>query len=152
MLNKIKEERCLVEHYPGLINVGSCSLHVVHGAFRSGILKTKWGIDSVLKALHNLFDESPAKREDYIKVTGSEMFALQFCGHRWIEDRKVAERALQIWPHIITFICETLKKSKESNSLLKFILHIEISCTGQINHCKTRIFLYEHGCFSFCLF
>ena len=82
------------------------------GAFRSGVIKTKWGIDPVLKALHNLFDESPAKREDYIKVTGSEMFALPFCGHRWIEDKKVAERALQIWPHIITYICETLKKSK----------------------------------------
>ena len=94
MLNKITEERCSVEHYPGLINVGSCSLHVVHGAFRSGVIKTKWGINLVLKALHNLFDESPDKREDYIKVTGSEMFALPFCGHRCIEDRKAAERAL----------------------------------------------------------
>ena len=66
----------------------------------------------MLKALHNLFDESPAKREDYIKVTRSEMFALPFFGHRWIENRKVAERALQIWTHIVTYICETLKKSK----------------------------------------
>ena len=63
MLNKITEERCSVEHYLGLINVGSCSLHVVHDAFRSGVIKTKWGIDSVLKALHNLFDESPAKEK-----------------------------------------------------------------------------------------
>ena len=74
--------------------------------------KTKWGIDSVLKVLQNLFDESPAKRQDYIKVTRSEMFSLTFCDHRWIEDKKVAERALQIWPHIFTYICETLKKSK----------------------------------------
>ena len=37
---------------------------------------------------------------------------MPFCDHRWIEDKKVAERALQIWPHIITYICETLKKSK----------------------------------------
>ena len=112
ILNKITEKRCSVEHYPGLINVASCSLHFVHGAFRSSVIKTDWGIDLVLKALHNLFDESPAKREDYIKVTGSKMFALPFCHHRWIEDKKVAERALQIWPHIITYISETLKKSK----------------------------------------
>ena len=71
-----------MEHYPGLINVGSCCLHVVHGAFRSGVIKTELGNDSVLKAVHDLFDESPAKREDYIKVNGSEMFALPFCGHR----------------------------------------------------------------------
>ena len=141
MLNKITEERCSVEHYPGLINVGSCSLHVLHGAFRSVVIKTKWVIDSVLKALHNLFDESPAEREDYIKVTGSEMFALPFCGHRWIEDKKVAERALQIWLHIVTYICETLKKAKSqiptSSSFSTF------SCTGQINHCKTRIFCFS---------
>ena len=46
------------------------SLHVVHGAFRSDESKTKWGIDTLLKALHNLFDESPTKREDYTKTTG----------------------------------------------------------------------------------
>ena len=142
MLNKITEERCSVEHYPGLINVGACKFHAVHGAFRSGMIKTKWRFDSVLKALHNLFDESAAKREDYIKVTGSEMFALPFCGHRWIEDKKVAERDLEISPHIITYTCENLKKS-ESNSHLKFILHIEISCTEQLNHCKTRIFCFS---------
>ena len=36
MLHKITVERSSAEHYPGLINVGSCSLHVVHGTFRSG--------------------------------------------------------------------------------------------------------------------
>ena len=61
MLSKITEERSSAEHYPGLINVGLCSLHVVHGAFRIGESKTKWGIDTQLKALHSLFDESPAK-------------------------------------------------------------------------------------------
>ena len=36
MLGKITEDRGSTEHYPGLINVGSCSLHVVHGVFRNG--------------------------------------------------------------------------------------------------------------------
>ena len=81
MLNKCTEERSSIEHYPGLIIVSSCSLHVVHAAFRSGESKMKWGIDALLKALHNLFDESPAKREDYTKITGSDIFPLPFCGH-----------------------------------------------------------------------
>ena len=76
------------------------------------MLKTSWGIDSVLKALHNLFSESPAKREDFIKLTGTETFPLPFCGHRWLENKQVAERALEIWPHITTYIRETLKKPK----------------------------------------
>ena len=104
MLSKITEERSSTEHYPGLINAGSSSLHVVRGAFRSGESKTKCRIDILLKALHNFFDESPAKREDYTKITGSYIFPLPFCGHRWLEDRSVAERALQIWPQITVYI------------------------------------------------
>ena len=79
---------------------------LVHGAFHSGMLKTSWGIDSVLKALHNLFSESPAKREDFIKLTRTETFPLPFCGHRWLENKQVAERALEIWPHITTYMRE----------------------------------------------
>ena len=94
MLSKITKEKSSTEHYPGLKNVGSCSLHIVHGGFRSGESKTKWGIDILLKALDNLFDESPAKREDYTRTTGSDFFPLPFYGHRWFEDKNVAERAL----------------------------------------------------------
>ena len=109
-MNKITEERRPTKYYPGLINVGSCSLHVVHSTFRSGESKTKWGIDTLQKTLHNFFDESPAKRKDCTKITGSEIFPLQFCGHRWLEDKSVAERALHIWPQITAYIRGTLKK------------------------------------------
>ena len=85
MLSKITEERSSTEHFPGLINFRSCSLHVVYGTFRSGESKTKWEIDTLLKALHNLSDGCPAKREDYTKITGSDIFPLLFCGHRWLE-------------------------------------------------------------------
>ena len=97
---------------PGLINVGTCGLHVVHGALRRGTQKTKWDVDSILKALYKLFDESPAKREDYNTINGSNKFPLPFCGNRWVEDKKVVERAQQIWPDMILYIKETVKKPK----------------------------------------
>ena len=137
MLSKITEERSSTEHYPGLINVGSCSLHVVHGAFRSVQSKTKWGIDMLLNVQHNLFDESFAKREDYIKITGSDILPLQFCDHRWLEDKGVAERALQMWPKITAYIIKTLK---ESNSYIKYMFYNEVCCPGQLNNCKGGIF------------
>ena len=98
--NSIAEDRSSNEQYSILLNVGSCSLHVVHGAFRNGIKQTNWGIDLLLRSLHNLFNETPARWEDYTKITGSGVFPQQFCGHRWLEDKKVAERALEIWPNI----------------------------------------------------
>ena len=59
-----------------------------------------------------MFDESPVEREDYSKITGSDIFPLPFYGHKWLEDKSVAERALQIWPQIAAFTSETLKKPR----------------------------------------
>ena len=110
LLDSIAEDKSSNEQYPILLNVGSCSLDVVHGVFRNGMKQTNWGIDLLLKSLHSLFNETPARREDYMKITGSEIFPQQFCGHRWLEDKKVAERALEIWPNITAYVTETLKK------------------------------------------
>lgn len=94
LYEQITEERNEMEDYPSLIDIGSCSLHVVRGAFRTGVQKTKWSIDGILRALYNLFNDSPAKREDYKTITGSDIFPLQFCGHRWLEDKKLQRELL----------------------------------------------------------
>ena len=103
MYDKLVEERGENEQLAGLINVGSCGLHVVHEAFTRGAQKTKWGVDSILKVLYKLFDESPAKREGYSAITGSNMFPLQFCGNRWVEDKKLQKEFCkfgQMWRSI----------------------------------------------------
>ena len=102
MLDLIVEDRNSNETYPNLLDVGSCSLHVVHGAFRTGMKQIGWGIDLLLKSLYSHLHETPARGEDYTKMTGSEVFPLQFCGHRWLEDRRVAERAVEMWPSLTT--------------------------------------------------
>ena len=85
LYNSIVQEWSENDDYPDLIDIGSCSLHVVHGTFRTGVQKTKWGINSILKPLNNLFPDSSAKREDYKKITGSKVFPLPFSGTRWID-------------------------------------------------------------------
>ena len=104
MLNLIVEDRNSNETYPNLLDVGSCSLHVIHGAFRTGMKQTGWGIDLLLKSLYSHLHETPARREDYTKMTGSEVFPLQFCQHRWLKDKRVAERAVEMWPSLKTYI------------------------------------------------
>ena len=124
MLDLIVEDRNSNETYPNLLDVGSCSLHVVHGAFRTGMKQTGWGIDLLLKSLYSHLHETPARREDYTKMTGSEVFPLQFCGHRWLEDKRVAERAVEMWPSLTTYITEILK-SLRVRSLLP--VHFQLS-------------------------
>ena len=104
LYDSIVQEWSENDDYPDLFDIGLCSLHVVHGAFRTGVQKTKLGSDCILKALCNLFPDSPAKWEDYRKITGFKVFPLLFSGTRWIEDTKVADKSLEIWLNIAKYI------------------------------------------------
>lgn len=103
------------EHNGGkqLAVVGTCGLHTLHNAVKAGFIS--WHMEKILRALHFLFLNVPARREDFINVTGSSTFALPFCGHRWIENLPVAERALQIWPNILKYVAAV--RNKDVNNL-----------------------------------
>ena len=102
------------EELPKLLNIGSCGLHIIHGTFSTGAQATKWNMKGFLKSCYVLFHDSPARRADYSSVTGSDIFHLSFCSTRWIEDKKVADRLIDIWQNIekIVKFWEGLTKSK----------------------------------------
>ena len=126
--------------------MGSCSLHVVHGAFRTGVKQTGLGIDLLLKSLYSHLHETPARREDYTKMTGSEVFPFQFCGNRSLEDKRVAERAVEIWPSLTTYITEIPKKPK-SQVPTSSSFSSQICCLEQIDNCKTGVFHVKSSCY-----
>lgn len=73
----LKEERSKQE-YPQLVNIGSCGLHIVHGAFKTAIQSSEWNISKILKSMWQLFHDSPARREIYIRVCESDDFPLRY--------------------------------------------------------------------------
>ncbi|KAK1896686.1 Zinc finger protein 862 [Dissostichus eleginoides] len=85
-----------------LVVVGSCGLHTMHNAFKCGF--TMWQLDKLLRAMHTLFHNVPARREDYSTVTKSTVFPLSFCGDRWVENLPVVERALAVWPSLLQYM------------------------------------------------
>lgn len=99
----IAAREALEPNLPFLIDIGSCGLHVVHGAFKTGFEATGWKLDVLLKSLHYLFNESPARRADYKIITSSTLFPLPFSGTRWLEDKRVAERAVNCWGNMIKY-------------------------------------------------
>lgn len=98
------QDKVEVEHNNLLINIGSCGLHIVHNALRSGINETKWEISNQLFSLYTLFDNVPARRDDLESVTKSVIYPLPFCSHRWAENVKVCERAQSILPNLKKYI------------------------------------------------
>ena len=106
-----KMDRDIKEHQDAqLINIGSCGLHVLHGAFQTGCRETGWKIDNILSSLWYLFKDCPARRQDYITVTDSSDFPLKFCRHRWLVNGPVSSRAMNIWESLKTYIAAVDRK------------------------------------------
>ena len=64
------------KQHPNIINIGSCSLHIIHGALQRGINSQNWGLAKIFCAMHNLFKESPAWIDEFMKVCEFDTFAL----------------------------------------------------------------------------
>ena len=113
--------------FSSTLNVGSCSLHILHGAFATGIQGTSWSLGKLMKAMFKILDESPARRDVYLKAGFTELFPQSFAETRWVEDEPVAERALDVWPSIVTLVrhFEGLCQSKrpKNKSYDTFVTH-----------------------------
>ena len=70
------------DNFHSLIDIGSCSLHIVHGAFKTSAEKCEWDLKKFLKAAYTILHDSPACRGDYESVTGSSKYPLNFCATR----------------------------------------------------------------------
>lgn len=114
VLEKLKAFRSKNE-MPQVMEVGSCGLHIVHGAFQTGVKATSWQLEKILKAMWKLFNDSPARRDLYIQLNQSEVFLLMFCQTRWVEDGPVACRARIVWKSVVKVIehFQSLAKSKQ---------------------------------------
>ena len=58
------------------------------------------GLERYLKSIYTLLHDTPARRADYISITECDKFPFAYCATRWVEDKKVADRAVEIWPNI----------------------------------------------------
>ena len=65
-----------------LIDIGSCSLHIVHGSFKLGAEKTGWNLKALLQGLFQILRDTLSRREDYEIVTGSNKYLLFFFATR----------------------------------------------------------------------
>ena len=80
-LQKVQDDRVENEQ-PALIDIGSCGLHTVHGAFKCGAQGTGWKLKEILSGFYQILHDSPARRDDYQPVTNSVIYPLKFCATR----------------------------------------------------------------------
>ena len=78
--------------YSLLIEIGSWSLHIhiFNCNIETGAEKTGWKFKALCKILSQILHDTPARREDYESVTGSNKYLLIFCyivnlyGFHWV--------------------------------------------------------------------
>ena len=138
------------EELPDLLNIVSCGLHVVHGSFQRGAKQSGWNLANILRSLWQVFHDVSARREDFIQITGRDVFPLQFCQHRWVEDIKVADRALQIWPHVDKYVKTVAKEGRAPTSVSFFTLIS--ACDDDPIQAKLQfLLLWQNQCKNFSL-
>lgn len=112
-LRSLKEELKESDESHNILDIGSCGLHVMNGAYKAGHAATGWDVIAFLRSSYNLFKCVPARRADYVTFTGSALFPLKFCAVRWLENGKVITRALEVLPNLVKFVECSVKAKKQ---------------------------------------
>ena len=92
------------EKLPEMTSFRSFDLYILHGAFKSGFESTDWEIEVLLKSCYRVLHDSPAPRDDCVSIKKSTKFPLAFCCTRWVQDKTVVDRLLEIWQYIVKTI------------------------------------------------
>lgn len=98
------------------LNIGSCSLHQVHNAFRKGVQAFDFDIDGFVLDSSFFFKLSACRREDYLAmevVTDlAARFALRHVTSRWLSLRKACLRLLEQWSNLQEYFLNFLPTQK----------------------------------------
>ena len=109
--------------HTNILDIGTCSLHPAHTAFRKGLSCLSFDVDAMLHNLHFFFKLSSARREDYAKLENlTEIiakFMLRHIDSRWLSMKNVAVRVLQQFPNLKEYFLTFLPKSKGFKPIAK---------------------------------
>ena len=126
-----------------LIDIGTCNLHIISGAFKTGAEKSEWNIHKTLKGAFQIFHVTAARRDDYTLVTSSETFPMFF---RLPEP---ADKLINIWPNIQklwSWWSQQKPKSKQPCNLqTKSILNVKAALEDKLTTAKLHFFSFIAG-------
>ena len=125
-----------------MVDIGSCGIHIIHGAFKFSFEKTSWNMKGIIKGSFVLLHDTPARRADYITITSSELFPLFFCATRWVEDKAPADRLTEIWPNIIKIVKFWLTLTKKKQPSGKSFDAVKGAVEDPLTTAKLNFFSY----------
>ncbi|KAK3923387.1 Reticulocyte-binding protein 2-like protein a [Frankliniella fusca] len=111
---KVKEFRA-----KGLMDAGTCNLHILHNAFLSGLEVFGEDVGQLVISIYDFFHGFPSRVEEYKK---SQLHAkvpdhlfLKHVTSRWLTLSEAAERLLEQWPAVVHFFLTVIPKSNSDS-------------------------------------
>ena len=128
---------------PALIDFGSCSLHIVNGAFQRGAEQSGWYLKKTLKSALQLFHNSPTQHHDYKTLNGSTTFPIAFCATIWVETVTVDNHAILIWPNIVKMISFWGKLPRSKQPKCQNYENLKVAVNGNLTFVKYDFFTFS---------
>lgn len=97
-----------------LLDTGTCTLHIVNGAYKTGHSKAKWLVNDFLRNIYYFFYKFPSRRAAYKKFGKSEVFPKKFCAVRWLENIDCLKRAVECIEPLKLYVAGVQKKPPDS--------------------------------------
>ena len=112
------------QEFPGWIDLGSFTIHIIHNAFGKGIDQYGKDIDQLCMDLYFLFKHSASRHEDFKNVQiEMEVEPHNFQQHTevwWLIMGPSIKRILKQWDAIIQFVAELAKDLTEVPESIKY--------------------------------
>ena len=127
---------------PQLLNAGSywfvcCTWSFMH-RLQVYWLENRWFLESIVVLVH----DSQQEERDFTAVTGSTVFPLKFCATRWVEDEKVAQRAVEIWQNFEQYIAHLLKETKSKYETSASFTTVQKATKDPLLVAELEVFVY----------
>ena len=107
---QLESEQC-----PPLIDLGTCSLHPVHTAFRKGVEGLPFDVEHFVTDVYQWFKLSSARREDYQQVQTEDLeecvgkFFLKPVSSRWLYLEPVCRRVIEQYEALKKYFITNLR-------------------------------------------
>ena len=105
------------------LDIGTCTLHIVHNAFRNGVSSLKFDVDQFALDIHFFFKLSAGRRADYDKISDITdvvaQYALKHSTTRWVTLRKVLVRLIEQYKNIKEYFLSFLPTTSTFKSTVQ---------------------------------
>ena len=99
------------------------------------------------KGSFQLLHDSSTRRAEFSSVTGLDIFPLYFYAARWIEDKKVADRLLEVWENFLKSMNFLQSLSKSKRPSCKSYKHLKAATNDVLTILKLSFLIFFlHHC------